>query len=128
MAILVKKISGRNYAYLAYRSGAKVVHKYLGPASNRQVARKALELSAEKRIPDNISTLFWDTDSSAINLRKDSRYVIERVLEMGGISAVQWIQRIYPTRRIMEICETSRKISQKSKNFWMIWFGYSYAY
>lgn len=128
MAILIKKIGGRKYAYLAYRQGEKVVHKYLGPASNLQVMQKMQEMAKEKEIPDKFSTLFWDTEPSGIDLKKNSRYVIERVLEMGGLDAVQWIQRIYPTKTIIEICNTSRKISRKSKNFWNIWFGCEYAY
>lgn len=128
MAILIKKISGRKYAYLAYRQGEKVVHKYLGPASNPQVMQKMRETAEEKEIPDKFSALFWDTAPSRIDLKKNSRYVIERVLEIGGLDAVQWLQRMYPTKLIIEICNTSRKISQKSKNFWMIWFGYKYAH
>ncbi|HBR18179.1 MAG TPA: hypothetical protein DD725_11355 [Deltaproteobacteria bacterium] len=124
MAILVKKIGGRKYAYLAYRHGKKVVHKYLGTASNPEVMQKMQEMAKEKEIPDKFSTLFWDTAPSRIDLKKNSRYVIERVLEIGGLNAVQWIQRIYPTRLIIEVCESSRKVSERSKNFWRIWLGY----
>ena len=48
-------------------------------------------------------------------------------LEMGDMDAVQWIQRIYPTKTIIEVCESSRKVSLKSRNFWRIWFGYKHA-
>lgn len=125
MAILIKKIGGKGYAYHAYRQGGKVVHKYLGPASDAQIRQKVQELSSEKQIPDKFSSLFWDAKSSSIDLKKNSIYIIERVLELGGLDAVQWIQKIYPTRLIIEICESSRKMSQKSKNFWRIWFGYT---
>lgn len=128
MAILIKKISGKEYAYHAYRQGEKVVHKYLGPASNPEVMQKMQETAEEKEIPDKFSALFWDTDPSSIDLKKNSRYVIERILEMGSMDAVQWLQRIYPTRLIIEVCEYSRKVSERSKNFWRIWFGYKYAY
>ena len=128
MAILIKKISGKEYAYRAYRQGGKVVHKYLGPTSDAQVMQKMQELAAEKEIPDKFSALFWDTAPSSIDLKTNSRYVIERVLEIGGLDAVQWLQRIYPTRLIVEVCESSRKVSERSKNFWRIWFGYKYAY
>lgn len=128
MAILIKKIGSKKYAYLAYRQGEKVVHKYLGPASDAQVARKVREFAAEKEIPDKFLPLFWDAKPSGIDLRKNSGYVIERVLEIGGMDAVQWAQRIYPTRLIVEVCESSRKVSHKSKKFWRIWFGYKHAY
>src|SRR3990170_3080453 len=48
---------------------------------------------------------------------KNARYVIERILELGGLDALQWLQRNYPTRRIVETLEISRKITPKSRNF-----------
>ena len=84
------------------------------------------ETAEGKEVPDKFLSLFWDTAPSSIDLKTNSRYVIERVLEIGGLDAVQWLQRIYPTKIIIEICNTSRKISHKSKNFWRIWFGYTY--
>ena len=127
MAILIKKIGGKEYAYRAYRQGGKVVHKYLGPASDTEVMQKVQEFSSEKQIPAQFFPLFWDARPSDIDLKKNSIYIIERVLEIGGLDAIQWLQKIYPTRLIMEICESSRKVSQKSKNFWRIWFGYNPA-
>ncbi|MBI3398169.1 MAG: hypothetical protein HY026_02910 [Deltaproteobacteria bacterium] len=128
MAILIKKISGKEYMYHAYRQGGKVVHKYLGPASDMQVMQKVQEFAAEKRIPDKFLLLFWDAEPSSIGIKKNARYIIERVLEVGGMDAVQWLQRIYATRLIVEVCESSRKVSERSKNFWRIWFGYKYAH
>lgn len=88
---------------------------------------KMYKFAAEKRIPDKFIALFWDAEPSAIDIKKNARYIIERVLEMGGMDAIQWLQRIYPTKIIIEVCESSRKVSLKSRNFWRIWFGYKYA-
>lgn len=128
MSIVLKKIGKRKYAYLAYRSGQRVVHQYLGPASDPAVAAKRAALEDKKWIPEQFSTLFWDVDPRKIDVRRHARYIIERVLETGGLEAVEWIQRLYPTSRIIETCETSRKVSPKSRNFWEIWFGVSHAY
>lgn len=124
MAILIKKIGGKEYVYRAYRQGKKVVHKYLGSASNPQVMQKMQETAEEKEVPDKFLSLFWDAEPSSIGIKKNARYIIERVLEMGGMDAIRWLQRIYPTRLIIEACESSRKVSERSKNFWRIWFGY----
>ena len=59
---------------------------------------------------------------------KNARYVIERVLELGGLDALQWLQRNYPTRRIVETLEISRKITTKFRNFWTIWFKDGHAF
>lgn len=125
MSIIIKN---DKYAYLAYRSGKKVVQKYLGLVSNPDVARKIEELDRERTVPGEFYCLFWDTDPKSIDLKKNARYIIERVLEIGGLDALQWVQRLYPTRRIVETLEISRKITPKSKNFWTIWFKDGYAF
>lgn len=125
MAIVIK--NGR-YVYLAYRSGKKVVHRYLGLLSDPDVAGKLEELEGERNIPEEFRYLFWDTDPERIDLKKNARYVIERVLEMGGLDALRWAQLLYPTRLIVETMEISRKITPKSKNFWTIWLKRDYAF
>ncbi len=123
MSIVVKKIGNHQYAYLAYRSGRKVVHKYLGALSDRKVREKIGKLKSGKEIPKCFAYLFWDADVSKIHLQHNARYIIEKVLELGDLDALWWIQDLYPTRKIIETCEVSRKISEQSKNFWRIWFG-----
>jgi len=125
MSIIIKK---KKYAYLAYRSGKKVVHKYLGILSNPDVVRKIEELDKERRVPEKFHYLFWNTDPKRIDLKINARYVIERVLELGGLDALRWLQRNYPTRHIIETLEISRKITPKSRNFWTIWFKDSHAF
>jgi hypothetical protein len=72
--------------------------------------------------------LFWDVDPLTIDVKQHRRYIIERVLEMGELDALLWLQRLYPTSVIIETLESSRKISAKSRNFWEIWFGVRHAY
>lgn len=124
MSIIVKN---DKYAYLAYRSGSKVIHKYLGLISDPEVANKVNEIEKEKSVPKEFYYLFWDTNPEKIDLKKNARYVIEKVLEMGSLDALQWIQKLYPTKLIVEVLEVSRKITPKSRNFWTIWFDNNYA-
>lgn len=72
--------------------------------------------------------LFWDAEPERIDLKKNARYVIERVLEMGSFAEFQWIQRLYPTRLIIETLEISRKITPRSRNFWTVWLKKYYAF
>lgn len=125
MSIIIKN---DKYVYLAYRSGKKVIQKYLGLISNPDVARKIEDIERERIVPEEFYYLFWDADPKGIDLKKNARYIIERVLEIGGLDALQWIQRLYPTRRIVETLEISRKITPKSKNFWTIWFKEGYVF
>lgn len=122
MSVVLKTINEKEYAYVAYRSGRKVVQKYIGPVSSATTKARLEAIASQKAVPQKYSWLFWDTDPAKIDLKANGRYVIERVLETGGFEEFSWIQKVYPTRLIMETCEISRKISPKSKNFWRVWF------
>lgn len=123
MSVVIKTVAGREYAYWAYRTGDKVVHEYLGPLSKPGVLEKVRALRSEKVIPKLYHPLFWDAEPERIDVKRQYRYILERVLELGDLGAFQWIQKLYPTRWIIEICASSRKISPKSKAFWEIWLG-----
>ena len=123
MSIVVKKIGNREYAYLAYRAGGRVVQKYLGPASDPAVRARRARHQELKSVPQRFAGLFWDVDPRKLDTKQSARYIIERVLELGDLDALAWIQKVYPTGLIIETCEASRKISPKSRNFWEIWFG-----
>lgn len=120
---IVLKGSRRKYAYLASREGGKVVHRYLGPVDDPRVAKIVSAKKEAVSIPGSLRSLFWDTRTENIHIRKNARYIIERVLEMGGIEALRWLQRVYPFRTIIDVLETSRVLTGKSRNFWRIWFG-----
>lgn len=128
MSIVVKKIGKKEYAYHAYRVGKKVVQKYIGPASGPAAAARKTRIEEGKRIPARFQSLFWDVDPLTIDVKQHRSYIIERVLEMGDLDALLWLQRMYPTALIIEILGSSRKISAKSRNFWEIWFGVRHAY
>ncbi|MBI5639250.1 MAG: hypothetical protein HZA17_02385 [Nitrospirae bacterium] len=123
MNIVRKKIGKNEYAYLSSREGRRIVHKYLGPAVDPQVSRFISEKEAVSCVPERLKGLFWDTRLSNLHLRKNMRYIIERVLEFGDMRAVLWLQMVYPVRTILDVLAVSRGITDKSRQFWVLWFG-----
>ncbi len=123
MAIIMKKIGKREYAYLVSREGKRVVHRYLGAASDPKVKRLAMVREETAAVPARFRTLFWDTALENINLKSHARYVMEKVLEFGDLDAFEWLCDVYPGRQIKETLLLSRTLSEKSRNFWSIWFG-----
>jgi hypothetical protein len=122
MNIVKKKIRGHEYVYLSSREGLRVVHKYLGRTDSPAVARIIAEKILASGVPEDISSLFWDTNWRQIHLRRHARYVIERVLELGRLDAVSWLQRVYPVQTIIDVLTVSKVITAKSRNFWKLWF------
>jgi hypothetical protein len=127
MSIIAKKIGNREYAYLVVREGKKVVHKYLGSIDNPKIVKLISDRKISTTVPENIFRLFWDTSPENVHLKRNARYIIERVLDYGDIDALSWLQRVYTAQTIIDVLSLSRNISEKSRNFWKIWFGVSDA-
>lgn len=122
MAVITRKIGKRKYAYLVLREGKKVVHKYIGTAENPKTAQLMSYRKETSDIPKRLRTLFGDTSLNRIHIKRNARYIIEKILEYGDMDAVEWLERVYPASIIIDNLFLSRNISKKSRNFWMIWF------
>lgn len=123
MALLIRRSGQREYAYLVRRIGGRVVHTYLGPTRDPAVRARMLEHAAQRRLPSFLHSLFWDTSPQDIDVGRHSRYILERILEMGSLKAMAWAQQAYPGRLILEVAQTSRSVSERSRNFWRLWLG-----
>jgi hypothetical protein len=123
MNLITKKIGKGEYAYLVFREGKKIVHKYLGSANNPWVVKLVTEKKEASMIPERLRYLFWDTNLNKIRIKQNARYIIERVLEFGDMNSLEWLQRVYPISAIIDVIFLSRAISEKSRNFWMLWFS-----
>jgi hypothetical protein len=123
VAIITKRIKNRSYAYLVNREGKKVVHKYLGPANDPSVEKMILNQKETTAVPEHFRTLFWDTDLKNIHMKRNARYIIERILEFGSLDALNWLQRVYTVQNIIDVLSTGRGMSQRSRIFWKLWFG-----
>jgi len=127
MSISIKKIGGRKYAYTAYRNGEKVIQRYLGPVNDPDVIAQILEIEKDKSVPSRMFKFFWDVDPKTLNVRRHSRFIIERILDLGDLNAFWWAQKQYPTALLIEVSLTSRRLSERSKQFWKVWFEGGYA-
>ncbi|HEY4526487.1 MAG TPA: hypothetical protein VJK53_01400 [Candidatus Paceibacterota bacterium] len=66
-------------------------------------------------------SLFWDVDPATIDLDKNARYVIERVLDFGNDEEVRWIFKHYGRKYITDVFNNSAdSLTPKSSNFWNI--------
>jgi hypothetical protein len=66
-------------------------------------------------------TLFWDTNPKNIDPKKNARYIIERVLELGELKEVGWIFKRYPKGDIKKVMSLPRvQLSDKSKALWSL--------
>jgi hypothetical protein len=123
MNVVTKRIGKREYTYLVVREGKKVVHKYLGPLDDPKVVKIISDKKETTVVPERFRSLFWDTSLSKIHIKTNARYIIERILEFGNMDAVEWLQKVYSFQTIIDVLNMSRIITDKSRSFWLIWFG-----
>jgi hypothetical protein len=65
-------------------------------------------------------SLFWDTDTSAIDMVKNKRYIIERILRFGDFDDYSWLKNIYSSNEIEKVITRDRsELDKKSLNFWL---------
>ena len=65
-----------------------------------------------------LSKYFWDTDVKNIDLKNNSKQVIERILEYGDEKTIHWLFSFYSASEIKKVARKSRRLSNKSANFW----------
>ena len=70
-------------------------------------------------LPLTKKSLFWDTDTSTIDMVKNRRYVIERILRFGDFDDYRWMRSTYSKEDIKSvILEERSDLDPKSLNFW----------
>jgi len=122
MSIIFKNQGTKRYAYLSALEGNAIRQRYIGDAEALTV-KKLLQLKSESAsVPDRLSYLFWDTSVQNIHIKKHARSIIARILELGDVDAVQWMQMVYPGTKIIEVLLTAQNLSNKCRNFWKIWY------
>ena len=61
--------------------------------------------------------LFWDTDTSKLDLNAYPAYVIQRVMEYGQMQDWKLINKIYGLPKIVEVCKGLRTLDPVCLSF-----------
>lgn len=62
--------------------------------------------------------LFWDTNPKNIDPKKNARYVIERILDLGNDKEVRWLWNFYDKELLKKTVRKSRCLRPRTKNLW----------
>ena len=61
--------------------------------------------------------LFWDTDTEALDMSKNRNYIISRLLNLGGIAGLDWVEGHYSPEEIAEAVRRRRDLHPIVRNF-----------
>jgi Family of unknown function (DUF6922) len=75
-------------------------------------------------IPADHEWLFWDVDVSALDLARDRRYVLGRVLERGRMADVRWAVSEYGLAGVREFFQAGAhpEVSPATRSLWQAFF------
>lgn len=65
-------------------------------------------------------SLFWDTDVKRLNVQKNAKYIIERIMDFGNEEEARWMRRYYPKSLLSEVVRRSKVLGSGSKTLWTI--------
>jgi hypothetical protein len=76
-------------------------------------------------LPMKLSPLFWDVDFASVDATQHRAFVLDRLLEYGGIEAVRWAEQFYGLEGIKEYFQRRgvRVLSAKTRAFWAAVLG-----
>jgi len=76
-------------------------------------------------IPERFAALFWDVDVSALDTTQHRPFILDRILEYGGIEAVRWAERRYGLESIKAYFQRRgyKTLSVKTRSYWACVFG-----
>jgi len=78
--------------------------------------------STPENLPEMLRPFFWDTDFQKLDISKDSFSIISRLLELGDETAIRILLKLYTAEEIVSVLQRSRSLSNRSRNFWNIFF------
>ena len=70
------------------------------------------------KAPKFLKKYFWDVDFEKLDYKSYPRYIIERILEYGDESGINWMMKNFSRIQIIRTLQKSRQLSSKSANFW----------
>jgi len=71
-------------------------------------------------IPQQLHSLFWDTNLDNFEPSAYPAYTIARILEHGNQDAIAWLRNNFSETQIVEVLCSDRRLSRRSANFWAL--------
>ena len=76
-----------------------------------------------KKLPKFLYFYFWDTNAKEVDVQKNAKIIIERILDHGNDKAVAWLFNVYTPVKIKKVLKSTRNLSPRSATFWTNYFN-----
>jgi len=65
---------------------------------------------------------FWDTDLETIDPSLHKEFIVDRLLQYGGLEGIRWIMQNWGVDTIRDVLQKSRNLSRMTATFWCAYF------
>ncbi|MFZ2664034.1 MAG: hypothetical protein WAX66_01595 [Patescibacteria group bacterium] len=76
----------------------------------------------KRTLPKDFSKYFWDINANKLSVDENYSFIIERLLELGDLDELAWVNNNYSKEKIAETLHKSRRISPKTGNFFSLYY------
>lgn len=85
-----------------------------------KASRLHAKIGADKILPAFLHPLFWEFNTRAI--KAYDQIVLERVMELGDLSGLQWLRRVVPKKKLLAYLDSTgkRRLTPRSYSFWQM--------
>jgi|SRR3989344_6084939 len=70
------------------------------------------------KLPIEFKKYFWDVDFEHLDLSKDYKFILSRILDRGNVQACKWMQLTFSKDQISEALKYATEMSLRSATFW----------
>ena len=81
--------------------------------------------AAFRQMLKDMRGLFWDTDPEALDMDRHRRYIISRLLNLGGMPGIIWVMDHYTEDEIIDAVLHRRDMDPKVRSFMCNLYGIS---
>lgn len=74
-------------------------------------------------LPPEFAKYFWDCELQSLNMQAHSRFIIERLLNMGNDEVESWLLLNVKRTEIADLVQTGRNLDKKTRNYWKVMLG-----
>lgn len=72
----------------------------------------------KNKLPQSFRKYFWDCDFNELSVDKYPKFIIERILNYGTLSDIEWIKRSVSEAYFKKIATESRRLDKRTLNYW----------
>ncbi|MFH1294988.1 MAG: hypothetical protein ABIH84_00155, partial [bacterium] len=73
--------------------------------------------------PASFNKYFWDVKPKELSVEKNADYIIERLLELGDLEQLEWLNNTYSKEKIVNTLQHSKRLTPKTCNFFSLYYN-----